>query len=393
MIKEAIAKVVQGDDLTEKEMEDTMGEILTGKATSAQIGSFITALRIKGETVDEITGAARAVRARTEKIGLNNYLVTPIRSSGKSFGSLPNHSFRKSLHPTSSSGFSNGVNIDRDEINIEDETILDTCGTGGDGTNTFNVSTATALVVAGGGIKVAKHGHRAVSSHCGSATVLEALDLKLDITRSDVERCIHEVGIGFLYAPLFYGAMKYPTGPRREIGIRTIFNLLGPLTNPAGATAQILGVYDPELTMTMAHVLKKLGTREAFVVCGEGTFDEISICGPTRISHLKDGKINTFNITPEEYGFKRADPEDISGGNAQENARIIREILDGQRGPKRDMVLLNAAAAFMAAGLDGSFKEGIERAKESIDSGSAREKLDALISFTQKCTYFVRKEL
>ena len=359
MIKEAIGKVVRGDNMTEEEMEMAMVEILTGKATPAQIGSLITALRIKGETVDEITGAARAMRARAEKICLNNHLV----------------------------------NIDRDEINIENETILDTCGTGGDETNTFNVSTATALVVAGGGIKVAKHGHRAVSSHCGSATVLEALDLKLDITRSDVERCIHEVGIGFLYAPLFYGAMKYPAGPRREIGIRTIFNLLGPLTNPAGATAQILGVYDPDLTEKMAHVLKRLGTREAFVVCGEGTFDEISICGPTRISHLKDGKINTFNITPEEYGFKRADPEDIRGGNAKKNALIIREILEGQRGPKRDMVLLNAAAAFVATGVDRDFKGGIERARDSIDSGRAQEKLDALVSFTQQCTYFVRKEL
>jgi len=359
MIKEAIAKVVKGNDLTEKEMEGTMGEILTGRATPAQIGSFITALRIKGETVDEITGAARAMRAKADKIGLNNHLIT----------------------------------IDRDEINIEDETILDTCGTGGDGTNTFNVSTATALVVAGAGIKVAKHGHRAVSSHCGSATVLEALDLKLDITRSDVERCIREVGIGFLYAPLFYGAMKYPTGPRQEIGIRTIFNLLGPLTNPAGATAQILGVYDPDLTEKMAHVLKRLGTREAFVVFGEGTFDEISICGPTRISHLRDGKINTFYITPEEYGLKRAKPDDIRGGNAKKNARIIREILEGQRGPKRDMVLLNAAAAFVATGVDRDFKGGIERASNAIDSGRAKEKLDALVSFTQQCTYFVRKEL
>lgn len=359
MIKEAIAKVVQGNDLTEKEMEGTMSEIFSGKASPAQIGSFLTALRMKGETVDEITGAARAMRAKAEKIGTNNHLV----------------------------------NIDRDEINIEDETILDTCGTGGDGTNTFNVSTVTALVVAGGGVKVAKHGHRAVSSHCGSATVLEALDLKLDITRSDVERCIREVGIGFLYAPLFYGAMKYPTGPRQEIGIRTIFNLLGPLTNPAGATAQILGVYDPDLTEKMAHVLKRLGTREAFVVCGEGTFDEISICGPTRISHLRDGKINTFYITPEEYGLKRAKPDDIRGGSAQENARIIREILEGQRGPKRDMVLLNAAAAFVATGVDRVFKEGIERARAAIDSGRAREKLDALVSFTQQCTYFVRKEL
>ena len=359
MIKEAIAKVVKGDNLKEKEMEGTMSEIFSGEASHAQIGSFITALRMKGETIDEITGAARAMRARGMKMHLNNNLV----------------------------------NIDRDEINIEDETILDTCGTGGDLTNTFNVSTTTAFVVAGGGIKVAKHGQRAVSSHCGSADVLEALDLKLDITRSDVERCVHEVGVGFLYAPLFYGAMKYPAGLRQEIGIRSIFNLLGPLTNPAGATTQILGVYEPDLTEKMAHVLKRLGTKEAFVVFGEGTFDEISICGPTRISHLKDGEINTFNITPEEYGLKRAKSEDIKGGNAKKNARIIMEILEGRKGPKRDIVLLNAAAAFVAAGFDRDFKEGIERARDVIDSGCAKEKLDALISFTQQCTYFVRKEL
>jgi anthranilate phosphoribosyltransferase len=359
MIKETIAKVVKGNDLKEKEMEGIMGEILTGKATPVQIGSFITALRMKGETIDEITGAARSMRARAMKMHLNN----------------------------------NFLNIDRDEINIEDETILDTCGTGGDVTNTFNVSTTAALVVAGGGIKVAKHGHRAVSSHCGSADVLEALDLNLDISRSDVERCVQEVGIGFLYAPLFYGAMKYPAGPRQEIGIRTIFNLLGPLTNPAGATAQILGVYDADLTEKMAYVLKRLGTREAFVVCGEGTFDEISICGPTRISHLKDGKITTFNITPEEYGLNRAKPEGIRGGNARENARIIRDILEGRKGQKRDIVLLNAAAGFVVAGFDRDLKEGIERARDVIDSGRAKEKLDALISFTKQCTYFVRKEL
>lgn len=359
MIKEAIAKVVRGDDMNEEEMGMAMEEILTGKATPAQIGSFITALRIKGETVNEITGAARAMRARAEKIRLDNHMV----------------------------------NIDRDEINVEEETILDTCGTGGDGTNTFNVSTATALVVAGGGIKVAKHGHRGVSSHCGSADVVKALGLKLDINTSNVERCIQEVGIGFLYAPLFYGTMKYPAGPRREIGIRTIFNLLGPLTNPAGVTTQVMGVYDPDLTEKMAHVLKRLATREAFVVCGEGTFDEISICGPTRISHLKDGKINTFTITPEEYGLKRARPDDIRGGDAKKNARIIREILEGQRGAKRDMVLLNAAAAFVVAGFDSDFEEGIKRARDVIDSGLAKEKLNALISFTQQCSYFVRKEL
>jgi len=357
MIKECIAKVVRGKDLSEKETEMAMDEILSGKATSAQISSFLTALRMKGETVDEITGAARAVRARAIKMQLTNHMV----------------------------------NIDRDEINVEDETILDTCGTGGDGTNTFNVSTATALVVAAGGIKVAKHGQRTESNHCGSANVLEGLGLELNINRTDAERCIHEVGIGFLYAPLFYGAMKYPTGPRREIGIRTIFNLLGPLTNPAGATAQILGVYDSDLTEKMAGVLKRLGTREAFVVCGEGTFDEISICGPTRVSHLKDGEISTFDITPEEYGFEKAKPEEIRGGDAKENAQIIRDILEGQRGPKRDMVLLNAGAAFVAAGFDLNLEKGIERAMDAIDSGRAKEKLQSLVSFTQQCGYFVRE--
>ena len=359
MIKKSIAKVVSGEDLTQGEMEETMEEIMTGKATPAQIGSFITALRIKGETVDEITGAAKVMKAKANKIQLNNHLV----------------------------------NIDRDEINVEDETILDTCGTGGDSTNTFNVSTATAFVAAGAGVKVAKHGNRAVSSLCGSADVVKNLGVKLDINHSSVESCIREVGIGFLYAPLFHGAMKYAAGPRQEIGLRTIFNLLGPLTNPAGATAQILGVYSPDLTEKMANVLGRLGTREAFVVCGEGTFDEISICGPTRISHLKDGSVNTFNMTPEEYGFKRATPEAIKGGNARENARIIRAILDGEKGAKRDMVLLNAAAAFVAAGLDGDFNGGIERARDSIDSGHARKKLDALVSFTQQCGAFVRKML
>jgi len=357
MIKEGISKLVRGENLSEEETELAMNEIFTGKATSAQVSAFLTALRMKGETVDEITGAARAMRARAINIKLNNHMV----------------------------------NIDRDEINVEDETILDTCGTGGDGTNTFNVSTATALVVAAGGVKVAKHGQRTGSDHCGSANVLEALGLELDISRTDAERCIRQVGIGFLYAPLFYGAMKYPAVVRREIGIRTIFNLLGPLTNPAGATAQILGVYEPDLTEKMARVLRRLGTREAFVVCGEGTFDEISICGPTRISHLKDEEISSFDITPEEYGFERATPEEIKGGNAKENAQIIRDILERQRGPKRDMVLLNAGAAFLAAGLDQNLEQGIERARDAIDSGRAKEKLQSLVSFTQQCSYFVRE--
>ena len=351
MIKKSIARVVAGTDLTQSEMEETMDEIMTGRATPAQIGAFITALRIKGETVEEITGAAMVMRAKATGIDIKAPLV----------------------------------NIDRDDITIEDETILDTCGTGGDGTNTFNVSTATAFVAAGGGIKVAKHGNRAVSSRCGSADVLETLGVKLDIAPQDVGRCLHKVGMGFLFAPLFHGAMKYAAGPRKEIGLRTIFNVLGPLTNPAGATVQVLGVYDPKLTEKIAHVLGRLGTTEAFVVCGEGTFDEISICGPTRISRLKGGDVDSFDMTPEEYGFERAAPEAIRGGDAQRNADIIREILDGGKGPMRDMVLLNAAAAFVAAGREVDFKKGIQRAEVSIDSGGAKAKLDELIDFTNGC--------
>jgi anthranilate phosphoribosyltransferase len=337
MIKEAIAKAVEGDDLTQKEMEGAMEEIMTGNATPAQIGSFITALRIKGETVDEITGAAMVMRAKAVKVNLN------------------------------------------------DDILLDTCGTGGDGTHTSNVSTATAFVAAGGGVKVAKHGNRAVSSLCGSADVVKNLGVSLDISPVDVGRCIQEVGIGFLFAPLYHGAMKYAAGPRQEIGLRTIFNMLGPLTNPAGATVQVLGVYAQELTDKIARVLGKLGTKEAFVVCGEGTFDEISICSPTRVSHLTDGNVETFEMTPEQYGFKRVNPEEIKGGDAQESAQIIRELLDGEKGPKRDMVVLNAAAAFVVAGLDEDFVKGIERAKDCIDSGGAKEKLNDLVDFTRQC--------
>jgi anthranilate phosphoribosyltransferase len=348
MIQGAIGKVVNKEDLGQVEMEAVMNEIMSGEATPAQIGAFITALRMKGETVDEIVGAARVMREKATRI---NVIDT-------------------------------SLSLDRDEINIDAETILDTCGTGGDGTNTFNVSTATALVAAGGGVKVAKHGNRAVSSRCGSADVLENLGVKLDITPQDVERCIREIGIGFLFAPLFHGAMKYAAGPRKEIGLRTIFNILGPLTNPAGATAQVLGVYSPDLTEKMALVLGKLGSKEAFVVCGEGIFDEISICSPTRISHLKDGEVYSYQIVPEDYGFQRAAIDDIKGGDAQENAWIIRNILDGQEGARKDMVLLNAAAAFVAAGLDQDLKAGIERAREVIGSSKAKYKLEQLIAFT-----------
>lgn len=350
MIKEAIRKVVQGDDLSGQEMERTMEQIMTGGATPAQIGALLTALRIKGETVDEITAAARVMRAKSAKIELN----------------------------------SGPVKFDRDEINGDEETVLDTCGTGGDGSNTFNVSTAAAFVAAGAGVRVAKHGNRAVSSRCGSADVLSDLGVNLDVDHARVTRCILEIGIGFLYAPLFHGAMKHAAGPRQEIGLRTIFNMLGPLTNPAGATVQVMGVYSQDLTEKIARVLGRLQIRSAFVVCGEGTFDEISICGPTKISRLKDGQVETFVVRPEDFGLNRASPEAVTGGSAQENARAIREILDGSRGPKRDMVLLNGAAAFMAAGLDDGFQEGIRRAEDAIDSGRAREKLEALIEFTRQ---------
>jgi anthranilate phosphoribosyltransferase len=359
MIKEAIAIIVRGQDLREEVMEGAMNDILSGRATSAQIGAFIAALRIKGETVDEITAAARAMRSRAVKIHVKSGLV----------------------------------NLDRDEINVEEETILDTCGTGGDGTNTFNISTATAFVAAGGGVRVAKHGNRAVSSRCGSADVLSNLGVRLDLNRSSMEQCIREIGIGFLYAPLFQGAMRHAAGPRQEVGIRSLFNLLGPLTNPASATTQVLGVYDPGLTETMANVLGRLGTREAFVVCGEETLDEISLCGPTRMTHLKGGAISTSRVAPEDFGFERATVQSIRGGNARDNARIIRRVLGGEEGPRRDVVVLNAAAAFVAAGAEPDFQTGLERARDSIDSGQALGKLDAMIAFTRDCRPFVRKEI
>jgi anthranilate phosphoribosyltransferase len=359
MIKEAISKAVNGQDLMEAEMISVMNEIMTGQTTPSQIGAFLTALRMKGETVAEITGAAKVMREKAGRIDVNNHLV----------------------------------NIDRDEINAEDETLLDVAGTGGDGTRTFNVSTTTAFVAAGAGLRVAKHGNRAVSSLCGSADVLENLGVNLDINHADVERCVSEVGIGFLYAPSFHGAMKYVAKSRREIGLRTVFNLLGPLTNPANANVQVLGVYAPELTEMMASVLNNLGTREAFVVCGEGTYDEISICGKTKITHLKNGNLDTFEMEPETYGFTRAAAKDIEGGNAKRNAEIVRNILDGEKGPKREMVLLNAASAYVASGLDADFNEGIKRAESVIDSGMAREKLNALVDFTRGCSDFVRKEL
>ncbi len=348
MIKEAIEKAVQRIDLTEQEAREVFEEIMSGKATLAQIGAFITALRMKGETVDEITGAVKVMREKSLKI-----------RAGRSV-----------------------VDIDRDDINIDEETIVDTCGTGGSGTNTFNISTTVAFVVAGCGLKVAKHGNRAASSQCGSADVLEALGVNLTPDTDVVARCIREIGIGFMYAPLFHGAMKYAVTPRKEIGIRTIFNILGPLSNPANATSQVLGVYDAALTEVMAKVLRNLGTKRAFVVYGLDTLDEITITGKSRVTELKDGKIRTFLLDPAKLGLAKARIEDLKGGDAKTNADIVRSVLRGEKGPRRDAVLVNASAALIAGFKAKDFREGIGLAAESIDSGRAFEKLTKLIEYT-----------
>ncbi|MBU1933043.1 MAG: anthranilate phosphoribosyltransferase [Candidatus Omnitrophica bacterium] len=350
MIKEAIGKMVKGFDLSRDEMIACMNEIMTGGATQAQIGSFITALRLKKETIEEITGAAMVMREKATRLGV-----------GK-----------------------NMVDLDREDINIDRETIIDTCGTGGSGTNTFNISTTTAFVVAGAGLKVAKHGNKGVSSQCGSADVIKELGVNIDIPPEKVKACIEEIGIGFLYAPLFHGAMKYAIGPRREIGIRTIFNILGPLTNPANANCQVLGVYREDLTEVIANVLKNLGTERAFVVYGMDTLDEITITGKTKISEVKDKKVRSFYVEPSDFGMKTADIEDIKGGTSTENAKMVKAVIDGKKGPCRDIVLLNASAALVAGGKARDFKEGVKLAGESIDSGKALKKLEELIQFTNK---------
>lgn len=339
MIREAIGKVVAREDLTQPEMVQVMREIMGGEATPAQIGAFITALRLKGETIDEIAGAATVMREKATRIDV--------------------------LKPG--------------------EVLVDTCGTGGDGCGTFNVSTTAAFVVAGAGLRVAKHGNRSVSSSCGSADVLEALGVDLAMTPEQIGQSIREVGIGFMFAPALHGAMKFAIGPRREIGIRTIFNMLGPLTNPAGANVQVMGVYDQALTESIAHVLGRLGARRALVVCGQGNMDEITITGETKVADWSDGRVTTYVVRPEDVGLRRAALTDISGGeNAVAAASLLRDVLSGTPGPRRDMVLLNAGAAIMAAGLVQTLSEGVVAAGQSIDSGKAISKLEALVNFSSK---------
>jgi len=332
VLREAIDKVVTGKHLTEEEAHNLMEEIMSGRATDAQIAALITAMRIKGETVDEITGFARVMRQKATRV------------------------------PTAA------------------PLLLDTCGTGGDGAHTFNISTTVAFVVAGAGVPVAKHGNRSVSSKSGSADVLEALGVNLELTPEQVGMCIDNVGIGFLFAPALHGAMKYAIGPRREIGIRTVFNILGPLTNPAGAQAQILGVYDPNLTEVMAGVLAKLGVQSAFVVHGDGGLDEVSLSGPAKISEVKNGAVHTYYLDPAEHGFARIPASELRGGDAADNAEITRSILQGAPGPQREIVVINSALALMAAGKVGNVGEGIILAQNVITQGLAHDKLTELIS-------------
>ena len=336
MIKDAIAKLVDRQNLTEAEAEAVMHEIMDGKASPAQIAAYLTALRMKGETVEEITGSARAMREKATRIRVN------------------------------------------------DPMVVDTCGTGGDGAATFNVSTTVAFVVAGAGLTVAKHGNRAVSSRSGSADVLKCLGVRVDLPPERVEECVNDIGIGFLFAPLFHGAMKHAMGPRQEIGVRTIFNLLGPLTNPAGASIQVLGVYDEALTETLAKVLVKLGSRHCYVVHGMDGLDEITLTDRTRVSEGKGGRITNYFIEPRDFGLERARLKDLAGGDAEENARIIRDILGGREGPRLQLVLLNAAPAMVACGKAATLLDGVKRAEEAIRSGAAMEKLESLVRWTNR---------
>jgi anthranilate phosphoribosyltransferase len=335
MLKRFIVKVVEGGSLGEDEAARAMAHIMEGEALPTQIASFLTALRMKGETIPEITGFARTMRARAVQIKAKN-------------GAW----------------------------------VVDTCGTGGDGMGTFNISTAVAFVAAGGGLTVAKHGNRSVSSHCGSADVLEALGVNIQLSPVKVEESLQELHLAFLYAPSFHPAMKHALGPRREMGIRTVFNLLGPLTNPAGATIHLLGLYRKDQMAGVAEVLRNLGSRAAFIVHGEDHSDEISITGKTTVCELKEGTIRSYEIEPEEVGLPRAPLVTIQGGSPEKNAQILRGVLQGKPGPPRDVVVLNAGAVFLAAGKVSSLKEGTQMAQESIESGGAMKKLQGLIEFS-----------
>ena len=331
MIQEAIRDLIVGADLGRAKMRAVMEQIMSGQATDAQIGAFLVALRIKGETIDEIAGGAEVMREK----------ATPI-------------------------------------VTVRPE-VIDTCGTGGDDSGTFNISTTVAFVACGAGLAVAKHGTRSISSQCGSSDVLTALGVNVEATPEKVGECIDEVGMGFLFAIALHGAMKHAIGPRRELATRTVFNVLGPLTNPAGAKRQLLGVFDGALTEALAGVLRELGSERALVVHGSDGLDEITLTGPTQVSELKDGQVSTRQIHPGDFGLQTVSAEALKGGDADYNARILRGVLDGEEGPQRDVVLLNSAAAIVVGGRAEDITAGLEVARESIDSGKARQALDRLV--------------
>ena len=333
---ESLAKIVSRQNLSEAQIGEMLTDILGGRITDAQVGAFMAALATKGETFEELAGAARAMRRKARR------------------------------------------------IQARETTVVDTCGTGGDAAKTFNISTTTAFVVAGCGATVAKHGNRSVSSQCGSADVLEALGVKLDTDPEIVEEAVQEIGIGFLFAPVYHSAMKHAARARKEVGLRSIFNMLGPLTNPAGANCQLLGVFAPELTEMFARALLLLGAKRAFVVHGHDGLDEISVCAPTRVTELSDGMIRTYDIDPADYFGETAPASALAGGDPEKNAAITRAVLSGETGPARNVVLLNASAALVAAGRAQDLKDGVEAAAGAVDSGAAAEKLDALVQFTQE---------
>ncbi|HNX91103.1 MAG TPA: anthranilate phosphoribosyltransferase [Candidatus Omnitrophota bacterium] len=347
-IKDAIKKVTEKGNLSEEESHSLFSEIMDGNATPSQIGALLAALRMKGETVLEITGAARVMREKAIKVRFED----------------------------NASLFEKG--------DVKDDAILDTCGTGGTGRDTFNISTPVSFVVAACGVKVAKHGNRSASGRCGSADVLEKLGVKIDAPIEVTKKCIQQIGVGFMYAPLYHTAMRHAMATRKEIGIKTIFNLLGPLANPASANCQVVGVFDPRLTEVIADVLGKLGARCAYVVHGMDNLDEVTITTKTKVSEYKDGRVWTYYVEPHTFGFKIAKKESIKGGNVDENATIVKSILGGERGPRQEIVLMNASCALMAAGKSKGFKEGVAIAREAIESGKAREKMEQLIRMTNE---------
>jgi anthranilate phosphoribosyltransferase len=346
MILNALHRIANHrESLSREEARAVMSQILAGECTDAQIAALLVALHMKGETVEEIVGFAEAIRTAATPLTIHRNSTVDVSGTGR-------------------------------------DALVDTCGTGGDASGTFNISTATAFVVSGAGVRVAKHGNRSVTSKCGSADVMESLGVKIDLAPARLATCLEEVGIAFLFAPALHSAMKRVQNARRELRLRTVFNLLGPLTNPAHASAQVVGVYSAELVEKLAEALSMLGLHRALVVHGSDGLDEITVTGPTRIAEVREGAVRTYEVTPEEFGIKRARIEDLAGGDATANAAIIREILSGKKSPRRDVVLLNAAAALVAAGKADHLVDAVSPAAQSIDSGAAAGKLDALARFT-----------